>query len=69
MAKTYNTTIQLKMAKLAGFKKRPPKKPKSKTVTQMRNYLQKYADYERELKAFAKAGKERFDLIEKIKKM
>ena len=69
MAKTYNTTIQMKMAKLAGLKKRPPKKPKSKTVTQMKNYLSKYADYERELKAFAKQGKERYDLMEKIKRM
>tara|TARA_R100000541_G_scaffold58992_3_gene71335 strand:- start:1208 stop:1417 length:210 start_codon:yes stop_codon:yes gene_type:complete len=69
MAKTYNTTLQLKMAKVGGFKKRAPKKPKSKTVTQMRNYLSKYADYEREMKAFAKAGKEKFDLMEKIKKM
>ncbi len=69
MAKTYNTTIQMKMAKLAGFKKRPPKKPKSKTVTQMKNYLSKYADYERELKAFAKQRKERYDLMEKIKRM
>ena len=69
MAKTYNTTIQLKMAKLAGFKKRPPKKPKSKTVTQMKNYLSKYADYERELKQYAKLGKERYDLMEKLKRM
>ena len=69
MAKTYNTTIQMKMAKLAGFKKRPPKKPKSKTVTQMKNYLSKYSDYERELKDYAKRGKERFDLIEKLKRM
>ncbi len=69
MAKTYNTTIQMKMAKLAGFKKKPPKKPKSKTVTQMKNYLAKYADYERELKQFAKMGKERYDLMEKLKRM
>ena len=35
----------------------------------MKNYLAKYAYYERELKQFAKMGKERYDLMEKLKRM
>ena len=38
----YTTTSKLKFAKLAGFKKKKPSKPKSKTLTQMKNYLDKY---------------------------
>ena len=60
---------EYKLAKYGGFKKKKPKKPKSKTLTQMRNFIAKHDQWVRELKAYSKKGKEKMALIEKIKRM
>ena len=59
----YTTTMKLKAARLAGFKKRKPKKPKSKTVSQMKAYISKYKEWEKEMSKYAAKGKE----IQKLK--
>mgnify|MGYP003140457752 CR=1 FL=1 len=54
----YTTTMKLKAARLAGFKKRKPK-----TVSQMKAYISKYKEWEKEMSKYAAKGKE----IQKLK--
>ncbi len=65
----YTTTSKLKFAKLAGFKKKKPSKPKSKTLTQMKNYLDKYKTWESEMSKYAMKGREIQKMKDKIKSL
>jgi ADP-glucose pyrophosphorylase len=67
--KDWYGSVEYKMAKMGGFKKKKPKKPKSKTVASMKRYIEKHDKWVRELKEYAKKGKEKYNLQEKIKKL
>jgi len=53
-----------KNARKAGFKKKAPKKPKSKTYDSMTGFISRYNGWAKELKAAASKGKK----IEGLKK-
>ncbi len=56
-------------ARLGGFKKKKPKKPKSKTNQSIINYITgRYNPWVKELKEKAKEGKKRAQLIENLRK-
>lgn len=59
------TPEEKKNARKASFKKKAPKKPKSKTFEAMTNFISRYNGYARELKAAAGKGKK----IEGLKKI
>lgn len=67
--KDWYGSTEYKMAKMGGFKKKKPKKPKSKTVSSMKRYIEKHDAWVRELKQYAKKGKEKYTLQEKLKRM
>jgi ADP-glucose pyrophosphorylase len=60
------TTDERRQARLAGFRKKKPKKPKSRTVNAMENYISRYNDWAKELKSKAKEGKKIEDLRKKV---
>lgn len=64
----YYTNEEMARAKMAGFKKKKPKKPKSKSEKSIMNYITKYNEYVRELKAKAKEGKKMYDLRQALGK-
>lgn len=67
--KDWYGSVEYKMAKVGGFKKKKPKKPKSKTVTSLTNYVRKYDAWVRDMKQYAKRGKAKYQLQEKVKRM
>ena len=56
-------------ARSAGFKRKRPKLPKSKTETSYANYVGRYNDWARALKEKAKAGKSKRELKDKFSKL
>jgi hypothetical protein len=50
------STDERRRARLAGFKKKKPKKPKSKTEASCIRYIERYNNWAKELKAKAKEG-------------
>jgi hypothetical protein len=69
MAKVmYYTNEEMAKAKMGGFKKKKPKKPKSKTERSISNYIDKYNNWVKELKSKAKEGKKLYDLKQALTK-
>tara|TARA_B100001113_G_C20582645_1_gene393901 strand:+ start:86 stop:298 length:213 start_codon:yes stop_codon:yes gene_type:complete len=57
---------ELRLAKKGGFKKKAPRKPKKYTESQMINYLEKYKNWAKELKDFAKRGRKLDNLMKQV---
>lgn len=55
------TETEMQAAKLAGFKTKKPKKPKTKTANALKNYIVRYNVWVDKLKAKAKVGKVKLD--------
>jgi len=55
-------------ARLAGFRKKAPKKPKGKSENSLENYLSRYNDWVKDMKDKAKEGKKLDDLKEQVRK-
>lgn len=49
-------------ARLAGFRKKKPRKPKTKSVASLTRYIDRYNNWAKELKAKASKGKHLDDL-------
>jgi len=64
----YYTSDEMSRAKAGGFKKKKPKKPKSKTERALSNYVSKYNAWVKELKQKAKEGKKLYDLRNAVSK-
>lgn len=60
------TAEEKRRARAAGFRKKKPKKPKSKTERSLTNYISKYNAWAKELKEKAKEGKKLEDLKSKV---
>lgn len=56
-------------ARLAGFRKKKPKKPKTKTVPSLTRYVDRYNAWAKDLKAKASKGKTLDDLRQKVAKI
>lgn len=61
------TADDLRNAKKAGFKRKPPKKPKSKTFDSLSNYIVRYNDYVKDLKEAATKGRKLDNLKKAVK--
>lgn len=57
MAYSKFTSEDLRNARKAGFKKKKPKKPKTKTYNALSNYQERYNQWVKDLKAAATKGK------------
>ncbi len=67
MSKIINVTDDDKRrARLAGFKKRKPKKPKTKTVKSLESWISRHNKWASELKAKATKGKKLDDLRQTV---
>jgi len=62
------TNDDKRRARLAGFKKKAPKKPKGKTENSLQGYLSRYNDWVKEMKNKAKEGKKLDDLKSQVAK-
>jgi len=56
-------------ARLAGFRKKKPKKPKSKTTQSLTRYIDRYNIWAKALKEKASKGKTLDDLRQKVAKI
>lgn len=64
----YYTNEEMTKAKLGGFKKKKPKKPKSKTERALMNYISKYNNWVSELKKKSKEGAKLYALRQAVTK-
>jgi len=63
------TNDDKRRARLAGFRKKAPKKPKGKTENSLENYIDRYNDWVKEMKDKAKEGKRLDDLKDQVRKV
>lgn len=66
--KTYTENEKL-AAKLAGFRTKKPKKPKSKTVRSLESYIVRYNAWVDKLKERAKTGQVKVDAKKKLESL
>ena len=66
MKVTYYTSEEMAKAKLGGFKKKKPKKPKSRTERALMSYLGKYNSWVMELKKKSKEGAKLYALRQAV---
>lgn len=59
---------ELKLARLAKFKKKKPKKGKLTTLSSKENYIDKYNAWAKEVKEYAKEGKKLKSINDELKK-
>jgi len=62
------TSDDKRRARLAGFKKKAPKKPKGKSENSLEGYLSRYNDWVKEMKSKAGEGKKLDDLRDQVRK-
>ena len=51
------TPEELKLARKAGFKRKKPKKPSTKSYSSMENFISRYNEWVKDLKAAASNGR------------
>jgi len=69
MTPVHVTATELAHARKAGFKRKKPKMPKTKTETTYNAYVSKFNAWAKELKEKAAIGKRKTDIKEKFAKL
>ncbi len=63
------TNDEMRDARAAGFRKKKPRKPKSKTESSLLGYIERYNRWAKDLKEAAKEGKRLRDLKTKVTRL